>query len=399
MKQPQLDRWKGCHSLFLNLRHMPEAVKVTAAAARIKQLSLDGSLSSLQCLHIICGSRVPLTKSCAEAMFMGLLAKHVSVLTLDVKTMSMPLDLPKLRHLILNLSSSAGGKDGEQTHEALFPATSRLTCLQTLYVQSPSTTIIRKMDLTACPHLRCVALQGIELKGGVALPARCLLHVIPGPQHDKEFMSAFGNEVTGVSVHHSVQWVLNVLYRFELNMRKLRRLQLTLYEPCKEPLEGPQWPFTFSGSTMPALKVLELDARCNLDVWLFGGLALETLVVIAEGTLELRTLDCGAATTTLKQMFLKSGAPFGQNYKVELQDSLCLKDPYPDQLILKHLREEQEGWIVQLPASFQPSSLQQCWCGACSDCLVRAGVPILCDQAWTSDGFDEHLRPYCTGMA
>ena len=399
VKQLQLDRWSGCHSLFLQLRHMPEAVKVTSSAAQIEQLVLDGSFSSLQCLHIIGRSRVPLTNGSAEAVFMSHLAQHASVLTLDVKTVSMPLDLPNLQHLILNVSRSAGWEDGDQTHEVLFPAVCRLTGLQTLYVQSSGTTIIGKVDLTACLHLQCVALQGVGLGGGVVLPADCLLHVLHRPQHDEKPMCAFGNVVTGLTMHHSAWRTHGALLSVALNTRKLRRLQLTLYEQCMKPPMGTHWPFTFSGSEMPALKVLELDVQCNVDLWLTSGLALDSLVVITVGALELRTLDCDASKITLKQMFLKSGVTFGQKYKEELETSVCLKDEWPDHLILGHLREEQGGWILQMPASFQPRNLQQCWCGACSDCLVRAGVPILCDQAWTSEGFDKHLRPHCSEIA
>ena len=190
-EQLQLERWTGCHSLFLNLqhlRHLHGIVMVTAIAAKIEQLCLNGCLSSLRCLHIISRRQVPLTKTSAEGVFMGLLAKHASVLTLDVKTVSMPLDLPKLQHLILDLDV-ASEYHWERTHEALFPAFSTLAGLKTLSVQSSSTMISGKTDLTACVHLQCVALQGVELKGGVALPAGCSLHVLHKTQHGDQIMS------------------------------------------------------------------------------------------------------------------------------------------------------------------------------------------------------------------
>ena len=394
LKQLHLKRWSGCHSLFLSLRCMLKAVKVIAAAAQIKQLSLDGCLSSLHCLHIVGRDQVPLTKGNAEGVFLKLLAKHASVLTLDIKSVSVPLDLPTLQNLIINLAGMCGRKEQKQTCEALFPAVSRLMGLHTLYVQSSGTIISRKTDLTASKHLRCVALQGVELKGGVALPTECLLHVLHVPQHGENIVSAISNMVTGVNMHHSFWWEHGWLLRSTLNMRKLERLQLTVDDRCKD---GIYPSLTFSGDHLPALKVLELDAQSSVKVWLVDGLALELLVIIAAGALVIDRLLC-PPMTTLKQLFLRSGAALAPNYKE------CKEDVYGAEIwsgvkILDHVREEQGGWVAQVPASFQPRKLQQCWCGACPDCLVQAGVPILCDRAWTSEGFKKHLRPHCSGMA
>ncbi len=402
-KQLQLDRWSGCHSLFLNLRHMPDAVKATAVAARIEQLSLDGSMSSLQCLHIIGRGQMPLTKGSIEGLFVRLLAKHASVLTLDVRTLSIPLILPKLQHLILDLDA-ASEYDWLRTHETLFPAFSNLAGLRTLFVQSSSTTIKGVTDLTACAHLRCVALQGVELKAGVALPVGCLLHVLHRHQHhagttfSKRMMSAFGNVVTGVTMKHSFWWSHMFLTSTSAPcMRKLRRLQLIVNDQCTNLGEGSSPLFYFSSSILPALKVLELDVQCNLEVCL-NGLALESFVVIAAGALKLNFLRCELPMTALKQMYLRSGAAFLPGFKNKLEE-LYAMEPKTQVRLLDHVRDGQEGWISQVPANFQPNDLQQCWCGACSDCLVRAGVPILCDQAWTSDGFEKRLRPHCGGVS
>ena len=102
--------------------------------------------------------------------------------------------------------------------------------------------------------------------------------------------------------------------------------------------------------------------------------------------------------TALKQMYLRSGAAFLPGFKNKLEE-LYAMEPKTQVRLLDHVRDGQEGWIAQVPANFQPNDLQQCWCGACSDCLVRAGVPILCDQAWTSDGFEKRLRPHCGGVS
>ena len=50
-----------------------------------------------------------------------------------------------------------------------------------------------------------------------------------------------------------------------------------------------------------------------------------------------------------------------------------------------------------MPASFHPRDLRECCCGACPEYLVRGGVPILCDNAWTRDGFEKHLKPHIRG--
>ena len=396
VRQLRLDRWNGCHFLFLNLRHMPKTVKATAAAAQVEQLTLDGSLSSLHCLHIIGRDQVPLTKGSAEGMFMGLLAKNASVLTLAVKTVSMPLDLPKLQHLILDLDA-ANEDYWVRTHEALFPAFSNLAGLRTLFVQSSSTTINSATDLTACAHLRCTALQGVDLRGGVALPVDCLLHVLHRPQHGQHMMAAFTNVVTGLTMKHRSWWSHVFLMDTSAPcMRKLRRLQLTVDEQCINLGEDTHPLFRICGSNLPALKVLQLDVQCDLKVCLIGGLALESLVIISAGALELGLLLHEGPKNTVKQMYLRSGATFLPSYKYKLEQLYTIQ---PLAKLLDHVREEQGGWIAQMPDSFQPSDLQQCWCGACSDCLVRAGVPILCDQAWTSAGFDKHLRPHCNGVS
>lgn len=311
------DKWTSCHSLFLDFREMHKAVTVTAAAARIKQLSLDGSLSSLRCLHIIGRDRVPLTKGSLEGVFVGLLAKHALVLTLHVKIVSMPLEMPKLQHLIVNLST--GRKDGVQTHEALFLAVTGLTGLHTICVQSLSTAINRKTDLTACVHLRCVALQGVTLQGGVSLPAGCLLRVIHRPEHGDTIKHAVGDVVTGIDMHHDTCWTHRLLSTYAVDLLKLTRLRLTMNQQYKRKASEPM--MIFYPTIMPALKVLELNVQSNVRVRLLPGLALESLVIIAAGGLAWWPTLCEAPMTTLKQIYLESGTPFMPSYKKHLEES------------------------------------------------------------------------------
>ena len=44
--------------------------------------------------------------------------------------------------------------------------------------------------------------------------------------------------------------------------------------------------------------------------------------------------------------------------------------------------------MLQLPAGFLPFDLRE-WCySTCLECLLCAGIPVLCEQAWTLPGFE-----------
>ena len=86
-------------------------------------------------------------------------------------------------------------------------------------------------------------------------------------------------------------------------------------------------------------------------------------------------------------MYLHSAAVFSPIYKAAREGAYVERHRQgfgpPD-----CVREEQDCWMAQtLPlrtSNFQPISLQECCCRACSECLARAGVPVLCVQTWTS---------------
>lgn len=99
-----------------------------------------------------------------------------------------------------------------------------------------------------------------------------------------------------------------------------------------------------------------------------------------------------------KHMYFKSGAAILQTDRLALE-ATDAPEPWAGQKLSDFLSEleEQNTWTLQFPASFQPGNLEECCCGACPECLAKAGVPIICDQAWTSKGFEVHLRRQRTG--
>ena len=144
---------------------------------------------------------------------------------------------------------------------------------------------------------------------------------------------------------------------------------------------------------MPALEVLELDIQWNL--FLFITVTLKSLVVVVAGKLRLSMpkLWNGLSPTLL---YIQSDNDFLSTYKGDQQ--ACFVEEQCAALAEKrpmYIRDEQGHWSARRPASFHPSNFQECCCSACPRCLARAGVPIMCDHAWTSNGFEKHLRPLC----
>ena len=193
MGQLQLNRWHDCHSLHLNLWRLSKAAGLSALQVE-EVSSASKTLPLLRCLHLIGRDQVTFTESSIEGILLRLVARHASVLTLQVKTVDMPLDfLPKLQHLALDLDANPTTQGIMQTHESLFSAIGMLKGLRTLYMQStrqvgnqqPSqvckTIKIAKADLTACAHLQHVALRGVGLDGELILPDGCCLHATGEP--------------------------------------------------------------------------------------------------------------------------------------------------------------------------------------------------------------------------
>ena len=155
---------------------------------------------------------------------------------------------------------------------------------------------------------------------------------------------------------------------------------------------------------MPQLETLELNVQCGCQVivTIEEEVPLKSLVLIAAGTLYLSHSMWfqGPKTSTeishtLKQMYLQSNTAIFPSRSTLAKDGF-----YIGHLGLQvgPIEYAREGLCrtARMPAGFQPSNLQECCCGACPECLARTGVPIMCEQAWTRDGFAKHLRLCCS---
>ncbi len=118
-RQLHFGAWPACDSLCLNLWRLHEAVGNDPGLLEL--FTKDSSaLLLLECLHIIGRQHMPLTKSSIEGVLVNLLGRHATVLTLQIKTIAAPLELPALQHLLLALGYKK--RDWGQDHMALFPA-------------------------------------------------------------------------------------------------------------------------------------------------------------------------------------------------------------------------------------------------------------------------------------
>ena len=333
--QLQIHRWPLCRSLCINLEQLHKGVSVTPN--QTMKISQAGStLPRLQCLHMIGRDQVPLTESSVEGMLLGILARHVLVLSLHVKVSPVPLDLPALQHLVLDLDTNSAKKDVWQTQAALVPAISTLKGLRTLYVRCVKTEITSPTDMTGCKHLQHVTLQGVRFKGTLALPRGCHLHAKCEPLYDCELSPTIADVVTGLTFRpgSSKKRILRLfwgplrLLPSHIKTQNLKQLRLTLgkldmYEMYWKKEEvpfrtrdelpfGQKLPVPFYASDMPGLEVLEVDVEGNLSIYIDPKLPLRTIVLIAAGTLKIDNMQlafemCLAPMATLKQLYFQWG--------------------------------------------------------------------------------------------
>ena len=201
----------------------------------------------------------------------------------------------------------------------------------------------------------------------------------------------------------SYQWSFWALKSLRLALKKD---QLSARHREGEPLQ-----LNFCSSWGP-LEVLELDVECDMAVYMDPVHNLKLLVAIALGSLTFHEspleLDrwtprcqcsklCGPSMTTLKRMYLRSGKTFSEAYLAAPEAPRACKQ-HAEMRFLDYVSKEQCGWKAQMPEGFYTGSLHECCCHACPECLARAGVPILCEQGWTGDGFDKYLRRNPSGM-
>ena len=161
----------------------------------------------------------------------------------------------------------------------------------------------------------------------------------------------------------------------------------------------------------PGLEVLELNMQCSgrLTVSIEDRVPIKSLILTAAGTLYLgkNMWYHGTATpipnnpdqlwisTTLQQMYLQSNTRIIPSRSNPAEDGFYIGMLGLQVRPVEYAEKGRHCWTARMPADFQPSDLQECCRSACPECLARAGVPIMCEQAWTRDGFAKHLRSCC----
>ena len=321
----------------------------------------------------------------------------------------MPLDYPNLQHLALDLGNEYEKREKGQSHLEVFPAIRMLKGLKTLYIQTSNTTHIDgPADLTCCKQLQCVAVQDVQFCGLMALPAGCPLHASTDVEHHhRTDFDNIAHLVSGLTLHRRSQWKLHEIsgwpflqyYSHAANMRSLRKLRLCLNEGNFDWSSAERTALLNLDKT-PSLELLEIDVHCDLTVSIDPRLPLKLLVVIAAGTLQVRTSTAielsPTSMPTLKQMYLRWSSSIWSRYGPAAEGSHATHpESWAGVSFQQYMKEGQDYWTAQMPAGFQPGNLQECICGACPACLARANVPVLCGQAWTSKGFEQHLSPHC----
>ena len=398
-----------CQSLCINLEQLHKAASVTLEQA-LKIRQAGGALPRLRCLHIIGRDHTPLITGTGtanntvtvEGVLLGLLGMHASVLTLQVARVSMPLNFPRLQHLVLDLDPPRQYLRERCTEDVLFPEVSMLTTLKTLYVRCHGC-----LNLTSNMVLQRVVVQGASFQGLPVVPIGCFLHVVNmcGRSGHGELSRDVAHLVNGLTAKHIIphgsalsqararQWHVPQL-------SNLKRLRLISYRGLNRPYNA-SLKMAFSHEATPCLEALELERHGSLAIYIDPALALEELVLIAAESLNFIPWDPGHNPLPIaKQMYWKSGAAILQKDRSALE-ATDAPEPWAGRR-LEHFfseSEEQNAWTLQMPAGFQPSNLEACCCEACPECLVKAGVPIVCNQAWTSKGFEKHLRPQCSGQS
>ena len=436
MEQLRLDKWHRCHSLWVNSSRLLEGTELTQSQIdKIKKAS--EALPLLRCLHII-GRNYPYeaTESSFELVLIDILAKRASVLTLKVlpKMVTRAFDLPTVQHLVLEVTafrpqSFHPSQDYRQIYRNPFAAVCGLRNLKTLYVHYHrfmdipiyingvvdlatcvllqyvtlrNVTFEGELILTACIGLQHVTLHDVSFKGNLVLPKGCPLHVASGRKFLRENIGACAKLVTGLSLHNAPSWELhtracapdnNHLLQHAPHMQNLKRLRVKLgkeyfydrYTLTRREKKEVHLVIDY----VPSLEELKLEMECDLFICMEFAHALTSLVIITTGILRLAQRPPNYETEILpapKQLYLQSGAALTRNYRGEFHEPYIL-EPWTGMTLMDIVKVRHDGWTAQMPSTFQPSNLKQCGCGACPACLAQAGVPILCEEAWTADGF------------
>lgn len=194
------------------------------------------------------------------------------------------------------------------------------------------------------------------------------------------------NLVTELSLRCALYcWTIGcLLWEFQPSMRNLTFLRINLLQGISDGKMAEDNMMITPDST-PNLKVLELHMNCNMGVHIDSSMPLQSVVVVAAGTLHLFEMENGGAPAplaTLKRMYLQSGAPLEPSYREGLE-GLDTNVHRAGKRLLQSIKEKPSSWTAAVPLGYQPGDLQECCCGACPECLARVGVPIPWKRAWT----------------
>ena len=403
-----LAQWATCHSLLLDVRQLREGASFTPAQIQLIKDSCKG-LPFLKCLHIVGKDQNFLEESSIEGVLVSLIARHALVLSVKTLQVLMPFEFPALKHLVLELPSY----DQVYKFDSSFPAITMATNLNTLHLmfhcvppaESGPAHICECADLRGCKFLQRVALRNVRFMDGLRLPSTCILHAVTNRRVASEQLSTYARRVTWLTIRQCYDYSfwrhilqgrrtpnIHRLLKGFPTMSFLTHVRATLkQEDFDTNPEGVDRLTIHIDKQLKFLEVLQLELQCSVSVHMHLRQALDQLVLISKGGLH---LVHNASRPPPKQMYLQSGAPLLPDNRAALEESGRMAGVRVVDLI----EEERDGWKARIPASFQPSSLQGCFCGACLACLGQAGVPVLHGHAWKEDGFKIDLVPRCKGL-
>ena len=145
LRQLDLDMWPTCHTLCLDLWRLHEAMKATPA--QVHRINLEGTaLPLLQCLRVTGRDQVPDAESNALGMLRSILVRSAPILTTHFWLAEVPLELPALRHIVLDIGTTWAEVLRHTFGWCDFPVASLLRSLmavklESLYVRCPGLTI------------------------------------------------------------------------------------------------------------------------------------------------------------------------------------------------------------------------------------------------------------------
>jgi len=181
------------------------------------------------------------------------------------------------------------------------------------------------------------------------------------------------------------------------------------------------------GGRLPALRLLEVDLPCALQLRIHAALEMRSLIVLAQS---LAAFVWEPSVSPWCEKNMRSGirviSDRARAYSAKVKRVHCpashpweaifvrIASAPPDEVrgALRNLftmsyhprgagsgaactEHAGGGWRGAAPADVCLSDLRACSCRACLDCLSRARVPLIAAQAWRRAGFDRLHTPLC----